>query len=250
MKRTQRLLNGLIACVATLAMVYTLAAQAADQNTAKVVRLKGGARYKMGNNEWRQLKLGDVVPAGTVIQTGDKSRVDLLLGEASAPVARPVTSEMITYQPVAEQNIVRLWENTLMSVDKLTAMNTGADVVTETALELKAGHITGSVKKMSAASKFEVKIPNGVAAIRGTIFDISAEGLIKVLSGSVVLVYTGGNGAQMTQLIMGLQMFDARTGTLSPLPNTDKTGMIIQPVLTLAPVPVSANSSQQYISPH
>ena len=70
---------------------------------------------------------------------------------------------MLTYQPTAEQNIVRLWENTLMGVDKLTEMHTGADVVTETQLDLKAGHITGSVKKMSAASKYEVKMPNGVA---------------------------------------------------------------------------------------
>jgi hypothetical protein len=257
MKRTQRLLNGLIACVAALAMVYTLAAQAADQNTAKVIRLKGGARYKIGNNEWKQLKLGDIVRPGTVIQTGDKSRVDFLLGEAAAPVAKRVPAEMITYMPTAEQNIVRLWENTLVSVDKLTAISTGADVVTETLLDLKAGHITGEVKKMSAASKFEVKIPNGVAGIRGTIFDISAEGLIKVLSGSVVLVYTGANGTQMTQVIMGNQMYDARTGTLTPLPNTDKTGMEatvtqVQEAAAVVSEPnqVSGNVSQQFISPH
>ena|ERR1035438_10373229 len=250
MKRTQRLLNGLIACVAALAMVSSLAAQSDDQNVAKVVRIKGGVRYKIGNNDWQPLKLGDIVRPGTVIQTGAKARVDILLGEASAPVARPVTSEMVTYQPTAEQNIVRLWENTLMGVDKLTGMKTGADVVTETQLDLKAGHITGSVKKMSAASKFEVKIPSGVAGIRGTIFDISAEGLIKVLSGSVVLVYIGPGGAQSTQVIMGQQMFDARTGTLTPLPNVDKTGMFIEPVMAVGAIPVSANVSLQYISPH
>lgn len=70
MKRTQRLLNGLMSCGVALAMAYTLAAQAADQSTAKVVRLKGGARYKIGNSEWQQLKLGDVLHAGTLIQTG------------------------------------------------------------------------------------------------------------------------------------------------------------------------------------
>jgi hypothetical protein len=250
MKRTQRLLNGLMACVAALAMVSTLAAESTDQNVAKVVRLKGDARYKIGNNDWQPLKLGDIVRPGTVIQTGAKARVDILLGDASAPITRPVTSEMMTYQPTADQNIVRLWENTLMGVDKLTGMSTGADVVTETQLDLKAGHITGSVKKMSAASKFEVKIPNGVAGIRGTVFDISAEGLIKVLSGSVVLVYVGPGGAQATQVIMGLQMFDARTGTLTPLPNIDKSGMFIQPIMAMGPVPVSANASLQYISPH
>ena len=118
-----------------------------------------------------------------------------------------------------------MWENTLLGIDKLTATQTGADVVTETQLDLKAGHIFGSVKKMSAASKYEVKIPNGVAGIRGTVYDISAEGVIKVLSGSVVLAYVGPDGTVVTQVIMGLQQFDARTGTLTPLPDTDKTGL-------------------------
>jgi hypothetical protein len=250
MKETRSILNSLVACGVALAMVCTLAAQSADQSAAKVVRLKGDARYKTGNNDWRPLKVGDVVHAGAVIQTGAGSRIDLVLGDASAPVARPVPSEMMTYQPTAEQNILRVWENTLIGVDKLTQMQTGADVVTETQLDLKAGHISGSVKKMSAASKFEVKIPNGVAAIRGTIYEISAEGIIKVLSGSVVLTYVGPNGATLTQVIMSLQMFNARTGTLSPLPNTDKTGMLIQPIMAPGPVPVSANGSLLYISPH
>ena len=79
--------------------------------------------------------------------------------------------------------MVRIWENTLLGIDKLTETQTGADVVTETQLDLKAGHIFGTVKKMSAASKYEVKIPNGVAGIRGTVYDISAEGVVKVSVG-------------------------------------------------------------------
>ena len=255
MKETRRLLSSLIACGVALAMVSTLAAQSADQAGAKVVRLKGGARCKIGNAEWQPLKLGDVVRAGTVIQTAGGSRVDLVLGDASAPVARPVTSNMISYQTTAEQNIVRIWENTLLGVDKLTETHTGADVVSETQLDLKAGHITGSVKKMSAASKYEVKLPNGVAGIRGTIYDISVEGLIKVLTGSVVLAYVGPDGSVQTQVIMGLQMFDARTGTLSPLPDTDKTGLggIVNQLLAgliPPPTPVSANNTLLFISPH
>ena len=144
MKETRSLLNSLIACGVALAMASTLAAQSADQSAAKVVRLKGGARYKIGNSEWQPLKLGDVLRTGTVDSNrGQIAGWILLMGEASAPVARPVPSEMLSYQPTAEQNMVRVWENTLMGVDKLTGMNTGADVVTETQLDLKAGHITG-----------------------------------------------------------------------------------------------------------
>ncbi len=225
MKETRSILNSLVACGVALAMVSTLAAQSVDQSAAKVVRLKGGVRYSTGNNVWQLLKLGDVVRPGTVIQTAGDSRVDLVLGDASAPVARPTPSDMISYQPMAEQNIVRVWENTLLGVDKLTEMRTGMDVVTETQLDLKAGHITGSVKKMSAASKYEVKLPNGVAGIKGTIYECYAEGVIKVREGSAVVNYPGPNGSSQTQVIMSLQMFDIRTATLSSLPDTDRTGM-------------------------
>lgn len=225
MKETRSILNSLIACGVALAMVSTLAAQSVDQSAAKVVRLKGGARYSTGNDVWQPLKLGDVVRPGTVIQTAGDSRVDLVLGDASAPVARPTPSDVLSYQPIAEQNIVRIWENTLLGVDKLTEMRTGMDVVTETQLDLRAGHITGSVKKMSAASRYEVKLPNGVAAIRGTVYECYAEGVIKVREGSAVATYTGPTGTRLTQVINAMQMFDIRTGTLSSLPDTDKTGI-------------------------
>jgi hypothetical protein len=235
-------------------MVCTLAAQTVNQGAAKVVRLKGGARYSTGNDVWQPLKVGDVVKAGTIIQTAGKSSVDLVLGDGSAPVARPVPGEMITYHPTADQNLVRLWENTLLSVDKLTFTETGADVVTDTQLDLKAGHIFGMVKKMSAASKYEVKIPNGVAGIRGTIYDISAEGLIKVLTGSVVLAYVGPDGTVVTQVIMGLQQFDARTGVLMQLPDSDKTGMgrLVKqlPVAVTAAVTSRLIDKPTFISPH
>lgn len=254
MKRTQSLLNSLVVCGLMLAMVSTLAAQTATQGAAKVVRLKGAARYSTGNNVWQKLKAGDVVMPGTLIQTAAKSSVDLVLGDGSAPVARAVPSDTISYQPTVDQNLVRLWENTLLSVDKLAVTQTGADEVTDTQLDLKAGHIFGTVKKMSAASKYEVKIPNGVAGIRGTTYDISAEGVIKVLSGSVVLAYVGPDGTVVTQVVMGLQQFDARTGVLMPLPEVDRTGMgrtvkILSVGLVPAPTTHIVNQPQ-FVSPH
>ncbi len=206
-------------------MVSSLAAQSGDQSVAKVVRVKGDAQYSIGNGAWQPLKVGAIVKPGTVIRTATDSRVDLVLGDASAPVARPVPSDMMSYIPMAEQNMVRLGESTVMGVDKLTEMHSGMEVVTETQLDLKAGHITGSVKKMSAASKYEVKLPNGVAGVKGTIHECFAEGIIKVREGAMVVAYTGSGGSMVTQTIGAMQMFDIRTGTLSPLPDTDKTGV-------------------------
>jgi hypothetical protein len=228
MKELRTLLNTLLASGVALAMVSTLAAQTAQQGVATVVRIKGAARYATGPKAGQLLKVGDTVQAGSVIQTADKSRVDLVLGEAAAAppsTTTAATSSMSTYQPTVDQDVIRLWENTLLGIDKLSVTQTGADEVSDIQLDLKAGHIFGMVKKMSAASKFEVKIPNGVAGIRGTVFDISAEGVVKVLSGSVVLAYVGPDGTVVTQVINGLQQFDAPSNTLKPLPGTEKDAL-------------------------
>ena len=124
----------------------------------------------------------------------------------------------MAYQPKSEQNTVRITANSVLGIDKLSTMQTGSDVVTDTQLDLKAGRILGNVKKMSAASKYEIKLPNGVAGIRGTFFDISAEGLVRVVTGSVVVAYVGPDGTVVTQVVSGGQQFDSRTGQLSPIP--------------------------------
>jgi len=224
MKQMRGLLNNLVVCGIALAMVSTLAAETV-QARARVVRLKGQARYKEGAGPWQNVKRDQSFGAGVVIETAMGSHVDLALGVSEAPRPSLTVGTMLTYQPATAQNMVRIWENSRMAIDTLNVTQTGADVVSETQLDLQAGHIFGSVKKMSAASRYEVKIPNGVAAIRGTTYDIDVDGIIKVLDGSVFLKYKDHNGNDASQVIMSLQMFDARTGVLSPLPEADKIGM-------------------------
>ena len=256
MNRMQSLIKSLVVFGVALAAISTLAAESVIQVSAKVVRIKGDARYKVGSGAWQTLKRGDELSAGTIIETGVNSRVDLMLGEGTPPRAKPVVGEMLTYTPAAEQNMVRMWENSRLGLDKLTRTETGADVVTETQLDLQAGHIFGSVKKMSAASKYEVKIPNGVAGIRGTIYDISVEGVIKCLVGSIYLAYVDSNGKAASQVVMGDQMFDVRTGVLQQLSNLDRTGMaeaLTQVKLiakTTTPLVYSVDQTLNLVSPH
>jgi hypothetical protein len=172
-----------------------------------------------------------VLKPGAIIQTGlDKgSYVDLVLGDGDAPLpSSPVTRPVGSANAVppnagggggakADQNVVRLFENTVLGVDKVTNMNTGADVVTETQLDLKAGHILGTVKKMSANSKYEIKLPKGVAGIRGTWYDLTADGLLKVMDGSVVLATVKDDGTVVTQVVNSNQQFNSQTGQLTPL---------------------------------
>jgi hypothetical protein len=256
MNRMQSLLKSLFVFGVTLAAISTLAAENVVQVSAKVVRIKGDARYKVGSGAWQTLKRGDELKAGTILETGVNSRVDLMLGEGTPPVARPVVGEVLTYTPAAEQNMVRVWENSRLGLDKLTRTETGAEPVTDTQLDLQAGHIFGSVKKMSAASKYEVKIPNGVAGIRGTVYDISVEGVIKCLVGSIYLAYVDSSGKPASQVVMGEQEFDVRTGVLQALPNIDKTTMLdTLSVIRLlsriaAPLTYTVDSTLILVSPH
>src|SRR6266568_2432190 len=135
MKKIESLVKGLIVYGLMLAMASSLAAQTPSQSTAKVVRIKGSARYSTGNNVYLPLKVG-------------------------------------------------------------------------------------------AASKYEVKIPNGVAGIRGTIYTLSADGVVKVLVGQVVLAYAAPDGTIVTQVVMGGQQFDARTGQITAIPNYDRKEMV------------------------
>src|SRR5262249_6958788 len=160
--------------------------------------------------------------------TEEGSYVDLVLGDGNAAVPQPVVyrpsipdsmaGSTMSFRPSAEQNVVRIWANSALGIDKLTAMQTGAETVTETQLDLKQGRITGNVKKMSAASKYEVKLPNGVAGVRGTTFDIQAIGIVKVYVGSMVVAWVDPKTQNVTtQTVMGGQSYDAANNQISPL---------------------------------
>jgi hypothetical protein len=222
MKQMRTFVIGLVSCVLTIASVNLASAQTISDGIAKVVAKSGDARYFVaGDSTPHDVKVGMILKAGTTIQTasGMDNYVDLVLNNAQA-VAPPSgsPSDIAHYQPKADQDGIRIFENTVLLVDKLTLTATGADTVTDTELDLKAGSILGTVKKLSPASKYEVKIPNGVAGIRGTVYYLSAAGILRVLSGSVVMAYVGSGGNVITQVVNAGEQFDTTTGLVTPIP--------------------------------
>ena len=220
------ILGGILA----LAMVTSLSAQT-QEGIIKVVSLKGAARYMAGGaTDWKAVKVGAILKPGTVIQTAADSYVDLVLNNAKAtqglgaslsseiPVSTSSSSGDSGYKPKAVQDAIRIFENTVCGVDKLSITKTGADTVSDTQLDLKAGRIFGTVKKLSAASSYEIKIPNGVAGIRGTIYLIGADGVVSVLTGQVVISYIS-NGAPVTKEVPAGYQFNPATGQVTPISN-------------------------------
>ncbi len=229
---TRKLFVGAIAMAAVVLTSQALAETPAQ--VVAVVRVKGMARYTKDTKTWHALKRGDVLEPGCVIQTGPKSVVDVMLGdhEAAASVTAMGASGAGAgggggYTPEkATANMVRIFENTALGVDKLLVDKTGAgDEVSDTQLDLKAGQILGNVKKLSSASKYEVKIPNGVAGIRGTVYMISSSGVVNVLTGSVVVAIVAPDGTVTTRVITAHESFDPSTNTITRL-TSDQVKML------------------------
>src|SRR5437870_3973161 len=137
MKQIRFFASGLVACVVVLTAT-ALSAQTVQDGIAKVVNIKGSARYMtVAGNPWQPLKVGAVLKPGAIIQTAAKSSVDIILNnpEATAITGTPRPTPLGTVMgstPAAQQDAVRIYENTVLGVDKLTVMQTGADTVTET----------------------------------------------------------------------------------------------------------------------
>jgi hypothetical protein len=157
-----------------LGALIGLTAQAAPmQNKAVVRSVRGTANYSTDRGaNWKKLNVGMKLGQGSTVRTAPGSTVDLFLGD-NGPV-------------------VRVTEDTTMGIDALTVDRTGMEKVIETQLDLRNGRILGNVKKLAAASKYEVKTPQGVAGIRGTKYDISANGRVAVAEGTVIVVYIVG----------------------------------------------------------
>lgn len=180
------LLSKLLACVVALgAMLVAESAQAAA-GKAVVRAVRGSADYSDGSGSWKKMKVGVTLKQGAMIRTAAESSVDLFLDQ-NGPV-------------------VRVTEKSELGLDRLTFEKTGVETVVDTGLNLKDGRILGNVQKLAQTSKYEVKTPNGVAGIRGTEYDISANGRVLVITGSVVVVAGG-----QTHVVNAGETFDPST---------------------------------------
>lgn len=170
---------GLALAAALLGIVATEAAPV--QNRAEVRAVRGTANYSTDRGaNWKKLNVGTRLGEHSVVRTAPGSTVDLFLGD-NGPV-------------------VRVTEDSTLGIDRLNSENMGGgEKVIETQLDLRSGRILGNVKKLAAASKYEVKTPVGVAGIRGTKYDIRADGTVAVTEGTVVVVYiVGGQPTTVT----------------------------------------------------
>jgi len=214
---------------------------ATSQGVGTVVRVVGVVSYSLGDGKWHPLIPGKYLVPGAIVRTGIDGSTDIVLGKAvelpqvgvpgriSFTVDAKVT-DISSYKPYAEQNVIRLTPNTTLAIDALGIMDTGADTVCDTELDLKKGKIYASVKKESAASTYLIKIPNGIAGIRGTIFSLGDNGDLAVFEshttgGGVTLSLTSPDGSVHTYVVgAGQQLSINSLGGAAGTTGTPATG--------------------------
>ncbi|MGA2788308.1 MAG: hypothetical protein ABSF60_12350 [Verrucomicrobiota bacterium] len=223
-----------------LSLSVGAAAQSTQPGVATVVRIVGEARYSLGDGVWHPLVAGKILAAGSVIQAGHSGTVDVVLGrKILMPQAEPLPDRvtaapdtevrgLVSYKPAAEQNAIRLTSDTVLAIDKLTVSDTGVDTVSDTELDLRQGGIYCSVKKLSGASQYLIKIPNGIAGVRGTLFYLDVTGKCYVIprkdagtgyQSSVVLSIIPPGGKPPITVVVGEgSQFDPNSGLISPMP--------------------------------
>lgn len=231
MKKIQALFASAL-CGVVLSVAVNAPAQTEGSGYATVVRVAGIASYSLGDDNWHPLLAGKYLPVGAVIRTGHNGVVDVVLGKAvempqaawqpdriSLAPDSPVRG-MVSYKPSAEQNVVRLTPETTLGINKLMVTDTGLDAVSTTELDLKKGKIYASVKKLTGASQYLIKLPSGIAGVRGTKFSLSANGdtaCFESSGGGVVLSLVLADGTTKTYLVTPGQALDATTGQLGAI---------------------------------
>jgi hypothetical protein len=206
-----RLSKSLAFSVATALALLTVSSAGAatagagsSAGKATVKQITGSATYK-GASGSGSLTIGMTLKAGDTITTGANSSVVLDLGESGG---------------------LQLKANSTLSLDTLE-INPGGSSFT-TVVSLTKGDLVGNTKKISAASRYEVKTPNGVAGIRGTAFSISYVGIFRCANGQlVVTVFTPGQPPRAYSVNSGQSCnVSGGTGaapqvTITPIPPAD-----------------------------
>ncbi|GEM_PF-1684863 len=195
---------------------FLISSAQAKENYAVVRAVRGTASYsKDAGKTWKPVKVAFYLQPGTTVRTGVASTVDLFLG-VNGPV-------------------VRITPDTELGLDKLYYEQNAVDTVIETELNLTNGRILGNVRKLAEASRYEVKTPVGVAGIRGTEYDISVDGTVRILTGSAVMVYANPQNPNNPSIVTIHEGEMARKPgqpgqpvTTEPIPEADRTQLAAQ----------------------
>lgn len=130
---------------------------AAQQKGAEVQAVSGTATYQVAGGPVVEIKAGDVIPEGAVVNTSPGSSVDVFLGR--------------------NVGVLRVTESSTLQIATLQQVDSGSGLITQTKLVLQKGEVLGDVNKQSAGSSFSITLPDGEVNTTQGRFQISNRAL-------------------------------------------------------------------------
>lgn len=186
---------------AALLALATAAQAAVEKGAARVVAVHGTAEVSLDGSTWAPLKKGENLREGALVRTTGSAAADLDLGRNGSSL--------------------RVMPNSTVALAALTFEETGLETIVNTQIDLRQGRVLGHVQKLSTASKYEVKAPKASATVRGTRYDMSAEGKLVVAEGSVVVVALREDGSAVTRVVNASETFSPVSGLVTPASEND-----------------------------
>ncbi|MEW6158917.1 MAG: FecR domain-containing protein [Verrucomicrobiota bacterium] len=166
---TRPVFGRLLVCAIFSLFMFSVKPAPAAEGKAICRAVRGTVEFLRATSPvWQPVRSGLILNATDTIRTGANSSADFFLSN-NGPV-------------------IRVPENSVLRITTLRYENVGQEVVIETRLHLLRGRLLGNVKKLAPASKYEVLIPHGLVAIRGTQYDIGADGEVTVISGTALVL--------------------------------------------------------------
>ncbi|MBV59515.1 MAG: hypothetical protein CMO58_07980, partial [Verrucomicrobiales bacterium] len=132
---------------------------------ALVQTVSGEAKMTVDGKKWVPLQVGALLETGTTVKTGAEGRTDLFLG--------------------LNGSMLRLVGGTELTFSRLNIEESPIEPIAQTEMILKSGRAIGNVRKLTMGSSYVIKTPKGVAKVKGTVYDINAEGELVVVTGKV-----------------------------------------------------------------
>jgi len=194
-------------------LVFILCAVTACKTTSEphmstVIAIAGHAHYRDGDGgKWHAVRLGSLIPQGSVIQTDDgpTNAIRLAIGRQLRFLDSPY------HRDLSEPNHLMLYENSVLRLDRVAAKIVAGKRISDTRLVLLAGRVTWgagteptdyfpqpyppgpkleTIRPQPDKSCYEISNSNVVVHAEGAYFSFSAQKWATVLMGTVAIEFT------------------------------------------------------------
>ena len=175
-------------------MGLAISASAQFQSDQLQVRAtQGHVIYSVDHVNWRPLEPGVSLKSGAILRTDAGATADVILKNC--------------------RTALRLAPESELEVARLAAAVVGNEVIADTVLNLKAGSVTGSQRKLAKPSRFDILFPGGAVTIHGTEYKVKASGTVACITGEVAV---SGSSAGSSVKVPAGSALDSTTGKVGP----------------------------------